>query len=124
MLQKSVFPLNNPLSEKRPVITNTNKNIIKLGVDGGEGGERKIVKKPSGGVKLAEALLKCPRCGRTHKIVFRLGSPPNWERCTWCGELQPADGYRVVGYGLGLPQPLSSQEVQARAIESQIHKEG
>ncbi|OGN97543.1 MAG: hypothetical protein A2Y89_06670 [Chloroflexi bacterium RBG_13_51_18] len=82
-------------------------------------------KKPPGGVTMVEALLKCPRCGRIHKLVFRFGTPPNFERCTWCGELQPTDGYHVVAYGTNLPQPLAPHEVKLRQFElEKLHAEG
>lgn len=113
MSEKSVSPLNNPSSEKSatPNIRKTSSTTFNDIEDGR--GERKIVKKPLGGVKMAEALLKCPRCGRIHKLIFRFGMPPNWERCTWCNELQPTDGYKVLAYGLGLPQPKTRCEIEA-----------
>jgi len=112
---KKVLPLNNPSPRTAVTVVKTFNTsdddvsgIKRMGV-------KEVAKKPSGGVKLAEALLKCPRCGRIHKLIFRSGTPPNWERCTWCDELQPTDGFRVIAYGLGLPQPQAKHEIAARA---------
>ena len=125
MPEKRGSPLNNPLPRK--AITNTTSSIKTLttgGVDG-DGRKRGVWQGGEERVKAAEAILKCPHCGRECKIVFACGRPPNWVKCTWCGELQPADGYRVIAYGLGLPRPLAPHEVQDRAayLES-LRKEG
>lgn len=115
MSTKESSPLKNPPSEKSAVINTGNKTKTRAGVDGRDmsrggfkgGGEKRV--------QPAEAILKCPHCGRELKVVFAVGRPPEWVRCTWCGELQPADGYRVIAYGLGLPRVLAPHEVQARA---------
>jgi hypothetical protein len=65
-------------------------------------------------MEIAESILRCPHCGRDVKIVFPYGKPPPWTRCNWCKELQPTDGYHVVMYGLGLPNVLSPDAVEAK----------
>ncbi len=110
MPEREVSPLNNPLSEKAvdeaiPYNDNDDKRV-KRDSKGGKGR-----------VQPAEAIVKCQMCGHYQKIVFGYGKAPEWHRCIWCGELQPADGYRVTMYGLGLPRVLAPHEVAARATE-------
>ena len=106
MPEKRSFPLNNPLQEKTNITTDVDD------VNGGR--DRGVSKGGKERVKPCEATLKCPHCGRELKVVFAFGRPPEWVRCVWCGELQPADGYRVIAYGLGLPQPLAPHELKAQ----------
>lgn len=110
--EKRGSPLINPLREKTSS-PSPKVNKFKHHDDGDDKGERRGVSK--GGrerVKPAEAILKCLHCGRCLKIVFAVGRPPEWVRCTWCGELQPADGYHLVAYGRCLPRVLAPHEVK------------
>ena len=116
MPEKRVFPLNNPLSEKAIAI-NSSKKFNKPGNVDDKGERRGVSKGGRERVKPAEAILKCPHCGRHLKVVFGFGKPPEWIRCVWCGELQPADGYQVTAYGRNLPRVLAPHELEARQRE-------
>ncbi len=118
MHEKRVFPLNNPLSEKTTVINSGNK-FIKPDDRVVNGYERGVSKGGKARVTPVEAILHCPHCGRYVKIVFTYGRPPEWVRCIWCGELQPADGYRVTMYGGDLPRVLAPHELRMRQRESE-----
>jgi len=114
MSEKSGSPLNNPPPTRNVADDVVVKNInpttttaASTGRGGPKGGEK-------GRAIAVGAIVKCQMCGREQKLVFRYGTPPEWHKCTWCGELQPADGYRVIAYGLGLPTPLAPHEVKAR----------
>lgn len=119
MPEKRTLPLNNPLLEKAvavaPVVeAKSSDSYSSIGREKGvsKGGRERV--------RPAEAILKCLMCGREQKMVFTFGKPPNYHRCIWCGELQPTDGYRVIGYGLGLPQPLAPHELKIRQQEQSI----
>ena len=116
MPEKRDLPLNNPLSEKANNYHYHDKKVLTTGVVV-DGREKGVSKGGRERVQPAEAILKCPHCGRCVKIVFAFGKPPEWVRCVWCGELQPADGYRVTMYGLDLPRVLAPHEVEARRRE-------
>lgn len=106
MSEKRSFPLNNPLQEKN---NNSNPGVVKVRErekGGSKGGKERA--------RPAEALLKCLMCGRIQKAVFPVGRPPEYHKCIWCNQVQPADGYRVIAYGLGLPQPLAPHELKVQ----------
>lgn len=100
MSEKRSSPLNNPLQEKVAVAANLKEN---KGDSVSKGSERGVSKGGGERVKPAEAILLCQCCRQLQKLVFRVGSPPEWHRCIGCGELQPTDGYKVIAYGLMLP---------------------
>ena len=110
MSTKRVSPLDNPPSEKPE---NNNYPVVDIRSGRGMG----VSKGGKGRVRPAEALLKCLMCGHSQKVVFAVGKPPEWHKCIWCNQVQPADGYRVTAYGRGLPQPLAPHEVEARKRE-------
>ena len=116
MPEKRVFPLNNPLSDKANN-SNTNKKFNKPGGVIDRGREKGVSKGGKERVRPAEALLKCLMCGRVQKVVFPVGKPPEYHKCTWCNQVQPTDGYKVIAYGLDLPQPLVPHELEARQRE-------
>jgi len=115
MTEKTSSPLNNPPQEKSTVIITGGKTPKYPSGDVGGRRDKGVWQGGKERIKPAEAIVKCPHCGREIKVVFAAGRPPEWVRCTWCGELQPADGYRVIAYGSGLPRPLAPHEVQDRA---------
>lgn len=114
MPEKSVSPLNNPPSQKSVVADAPGKSYLKPDSDSSDGRGKGVSKGGKERVKHAEAILKCQMCGREQKLTFAASRPPEWHRCTWCGELQPVDGYRVTAYGLELPRVLAPHEVKAR----------
>ena len=121
MAEKRSSPLNNPPPEK---LSSSSSKFSKSSYDDDDdkGRGRGVSKGGKGRVKPAEALLKCLMCGRVQKVVFAYGRPPEWHRCIWCGEMQPTDGYRQVGYGLNIPQPLAPHKLKARQLELERQK--
>ena len=121
MTTKRVPPLNNPPSERAVAVAPV-KTLKRDDDDKGMGGGRAREGGGRGRGRVVEALLKCQMCGRIGKVVFAMGKAPAWHRCPFCRELQPTDGYRVVGYGLGLPTPLYPHELEARKREAEHDK--
>jgi len=121
MAEKRSFPPNNPLS-REDAATVASSKTKEYGVNVNKGGGLGDHKRERGRAKPVEALLKCLMCGRLQKLVFTYGKPPGYHRCIWCGELQPADGYRVIAYGSDLPQPMAPQEMELRRREFEAGK--
>lgn len=112
LTKRDVSPRRPPFREKLP--TSTSLSHYSWDVDGVDTSERKgVVKGERERVRVAETIVKCPHCGRTCNVAFVLGKPPQFVRCVWCGELQPADSYRVIMYGLGLPPMRKPHEMNA-----------
>lgn len=109
--------LNNPLKERDITTTSTVNKDIKSDVVVRSKGVKEGAETIRGRVKPAEAIVRCEMCGRVQKIVFPVGKPPEWHKCTGCNQIQPADGYHVVAYGLGLPRVLTEAEIKARRAE-------
>ena len=124
MPEKSGFPLRQPPSQKRGGDDVPGNKYIKppaVYVSESKKGDSQGGK---GRAAIVEALLKCTGCGRVQKITFATGKYPEYHRCSWCNELYPTDGYRVIAYGIGLPQPLAPHEVKARQVElERLHTE-
>ena len=120
MPRESVPPLNNPPSQRDDLITIPNKDNQVNSSYGSNGRGRGVSKGGKERVKPAEAILKCSMCGRMNKVVFPVGRPPQYHKCIWCNQVQPADGFRVIMYGLGLPQVLAPHELELRKQASQV----
>ena len=116
MSEKRSFPPKPPLQEKLSTTSMSSNKINKPDVVDDMGKGVGVVKGGRERVKPAEAIVRCEMCRRLQKIVFRVGTPPEWHKCIKCGELQPMDGYHVLAYGLGLPRVLSDDEIAARKL--------
>lgn len=117
MPTKRVPPLTNPPSEKVVAVADKSNKIKSINDSDSNGRGKGVSKGGRERVSPVEALVKCLMCGRVQKLVFRHGKAPEWHRCIWCRELYPVDGYKVIAYGLDLPQPLAPHEVDARQRE-------
>ncbi len=113
MLEKRVFPLNNPLSQKSvhhqdkiiPVVVKKDEGVRQ----GGEGKAKmtteemvqeyqKICQRNEGVVLPVYMLLRCRQCGKEQQITFACWKPSKWHRCVGCRELQPTQGFAVIAH--------------------------
>jgi len=123
MTQKRSSPLNNPSQEKSPVVAVPGIKNYKPGTTGTTGSGKGVRQGGKPRVMPVEVLLRCQMCGHVQKLVFGYPRVPEWHRCVWCNELQPVAGYKVVGYGLGIPQPLAPFQVARRVQEAEFNAE-
>lgn len=86
-------PLNNPPLSKGPANANIDKNIALAATGKG------VVKGKNLRAKPICYIATCATCGEVQNIVCCQGKEPAWHKCTKCGALQPADAYRVSGFG-------------------------
>ena len=114
MPEKRVFPLNNPLPQKRVdhQLINTKLVVVK-GVEGvRQGGEGEtemtteemvqeyleMCQRVKGEVLPVYMLLRCRQCGQEQQITFAYWKPSKWHRCIGCKELQPTQGFAVIAH--------------------------
>jgi len=113
MLEKRVFPLNNPLSPKRVTTGDEIYSSVVKG-DGGvrQGGEgetkmtteemvqeyQEMCQRNEGVVLPVYMLLRCRQCNKEQLITFAQWKPSKWHRCVGCRELQPTQGFAVIAY--------------------------
>lgn len=91
MPEKSVSPLNNPVSQKS---ADDDVYMSPSTASGGKG----VRQGGEGARPVIYMLLRCRQCRKEQQITFFHWTPPKMHICIGCGEKQPTQGYAVIAH--------------------------